>query len=382
MKTFYFFLFITSFSLAQPFQIGTLNVDFVDSSRNNRVVNTRIYYPANTAGNNVPVTTLTAEQFPVLTFGHGFLMAWSAYANIWEAMVPQGYIMAFPTTEGGISPSHLEFARDLVFVNNTIKDLGTNPTSIFNTRVHPRSGVMGHSMGGGAAHIAATLSTNINALLSLSAAITNPSPISSSASINIPTLLITGTNDCVTVPQNTQIPIYNAITNSPCKSFVSITGGSHCQMANFNFNCNLGDSTCTPAPTITREFQHQVLNQFMSLWLDGFLKQICQSHLTFLQTMSQSPAITFQNSCEPCALSASSLMADELTIYPNPTAGEFVIDKITFQNITFFDLSGKNYELLSTEGGKINISQFSPGIYFIKITTIDNKTIIKKLIKK
>jgi hypothetical protein len=241
---------------------------------------------------------------------------------------------------------------------------------------------MGHSMGGGAAHIAATLSTNINALLSLSAAITNPSPVSSSASINIPTLLIAGTNDCVTVPQNTQIPIYNAITNSPCKSFVSITGGSHCQMANFNFNCNLGDSTCTPAPTITREFQHQILNQFMSLWLDGFLKQICQSHLTFLQTMSQSPAITFQNSCEPCALSASSLMADELTIYPNPTAGEFVIDKITFQNITFFDLSGKNYELLSTEGGKINISQFSPGIYFIKITTIDNKTIIKKLIKK
>jgi len=241
---------------------------------------------------------------------------------------------------------------------------------------------MGHSMGGGAAHLAASLSSNINALLSISAAVTTPSSITASANINVPTLMVAGTNDCVTIPQNTQIPIYNTITNASCKSFISITGGSHCQMANFNFNCNLGDVTCSPAPTISREFQHQVLNQFMTLWLDGFVKESCQSHLTFLQTMNQSSTITFQNSCQPCTLSTENSLFDELSIYPNPTTGEFYINQLLIKNISIYDLSGKTYPIEFIEGQTININQWSNGIYFIKIMTTTNQTITKKLIKK
>jgi len=50
-------------------------VTFVDSSRSNRQINTEIYYPAKSAGNNTPIAT---GVFPLITFGHGFVMAVSA----------------------------------------------------------------------------------------------------------------------------------------------------------------------------------------------------------------------------------------------------------------------------------------------------------------
>ncbi len=64
-------------SASAQYQVGHLQQTFVDSSRGNRNITTEIYYPAATAGNNVPVA---AGQFPVLVFGHGFVMTWSAFA--------------------------------------------------------------------------------------------------------------------------------------------------------------------------------------------------------------------------------------------------------------------------------------------------------------
>ena len=55
---------------AQSFSIGNTTSTFFDSSRN-RDVETRIYYPADSPGENVPVAT---GSFPVLVLGHGFLI--------------------------------------------------------------------------------------------------------------------------------------------------------------------------------------------------------------------------------------------------------------------------------------------------------------------
>src|SRR5690242_57008 len=82
---------------AQPFQIGHTTITLIDSTRNNRAIPTEVYYPADVAGNNVPVTLATGDKFPVISFGHGFVMTWDAYQNIWDALVPEGFIIAFPT---------------------------------------------------------------------------------------------------------------------------------------------------------------------------------------------------------------------------------------------------------------------------------------------
>lgn len=374
-------IFFNVFLYAQPFQIGTTTIDFVDSSRNNRLINTRIYYPANTNGTNVPVTNLTNDLFPVLTFGHGFVMVWSAYQNIWEALVPQGYILAFPTTEGGFSPSHLEFAKDLAFVNSQMKLLNNNTQSLFYNRISSKSGVMGHSMGGGCAHLAASLSTDIDAILTLAPAETNPSAISASLNINIPALIVAGANDCVTPPQNHQVSIYNAINNSPCKSFISIIGGSHCQMANSNFNCNFGESTCSPQPTISRQIQHQILNQFALLWLDGFLKDNCESHLSFLQNMASSTTINYQNSCNPCELSQNFIDKENIYLYPIPSNDVIHFNSaLPIDDVLLFDLNGQMIKV-DYNNNLIYIKNLPNGVYFIKVFSRSKQVTTQKIIK-
>lgn len=94
-------MLITTTLLAQPFNIGHTTVGFFDSSRN-RSIETEVYYPADTPGENVP---LALGNYPVIVFGHGFLMSWEAYQNFWTELVPSGYVICFPTTETGFSPA-------------------------------------------------------------------------------------------------------------------------------------------------------------------------------------------------------------------------------------------------------------------------------------
>lgn len=135
-------LFFTSFSFivtAQPFLIGKRTLTFNDPSRNNRSIPAEIYYPANTAGTNVPVAGNAGDVFPVLVFGHGFVMSWDAYENIWNALVPEGYIMAFPKTETGFAPSHTEFAKDIAFLVTALQDEGQNSSSPFYQKIDSTS---------------------------------------------------------------------------------------------------------------------------------------------------------------------------------------------------------------------------------------------------
>jgi predicted dienelactone hydrolase len=60
---------------AQPYEIGHSSTSFTDGARG-RNVTVEIYYPADNPGQNQPVSS---GSFPVLVFGHGFLMTWQAY---------------------------------------------------------------------------------------------------------------------------------------------------------------------------------------------------------------------------------------------------------------------------------------------------------------
>ena len=76
--------------------------------------------------------------------------------------------------------------------------------------------------------------------------------------------------------------------------------------------------------------------------------------------------------------------SDEFTIYPNPSDGKFTINTAfnTACAITIIDAQGKTIRQLTDERKifSVNISNYSSGIYLIKIQT-ENKTIVKKIIK-
>ncbi|MCC6281018.1 MAG: dienelactone hydrolase family protein, partial [Saprospiraceae bacterium] len=217
-------------------QVGHTTITFVDSSRNNRQIVTEMYYPATSAGNNTPMMT---GVFPLITFGHGFVMSVGAYQNFWDLLVPEGYILAFPTSESGFSPNHDNFGKDLAFLITTIQSSGAG-ILIPSTSVGTTSAIMGHSMGGGSAFLAAKDNSAITTLVSFAAANTNPSSIQAATFISVPTLLFSGVNDCVTPPSQQQDIMYDS-TAATYKTQLNIIGGGHCYFANSNFACTFGE---------------------------------------------------------------------------------------------------------------------------------------------
>ena len=107
--------------LSAQFQIGSRQITFTDPSRSNRSIAAEIRYPAQVAGSNAAVAS---GQFPIIVFGHGFVMTFSAYDVVWQALVPSGYIVVLPTTEASLSPSHSNFGQDIAFLVNAMKAEG------------------------------------------------------------------------------------------------------------------------------------------------------------------------------------------------------------------------------------------------------------------
>ncbi len=388
-----FALLLCSNLFAQPFQVGHTTITLTDTSRNNRNIPVEVYYPADVAGNNVPLTTANTDKFPVISFGHGFVMTWDAYQNIWDAVVPEGFIIAFPKTETGFAPSHIDFGKDLAFVISELNVLGQNASSLFYNRIDSMNCAMGHSMGGGAAFLAAQFSQEVKTLATLSPAETNPSAIQAAAGLSIPSLIFAGGNDCVTPPPTNQTPMYDSLQSS-CKSIVSIKGGSHCQMAENNSLCNFGEATCTPLATITRAEQHSVISRYLLPWLKYELKSDCLSGSQFDSMITNDTSIVFQKTCLLCNSTSyhENISTFNIEIFPNP-----FMDTICLQSNQSIN-SKAIFDLYSMNGRKI-ISQTSPclksneklklylkenlpsGIYLLKVT-VAGQHLVRKIVKR
>ena len=390
MRKIYLILFVIvlaiSNSNAQPYQIGHTTITFIDASRSNRSIATEVYYPADVAGDNVALTTSNSLKFPSLVFGHGFVMTWDAYQNFWEALVPNGYIIAFPKSEGSFSPSHLEFGKDLAFVINQMNILETQNISIFFNRVSPKNAVMGHSMGGGASFLSVPFNSNITTLVNFAAAETTPSAITASASISIPSLIFAGANDCVAPANTNQVPLYNGLA-SACKTYISMVGASHCQMSNSNVLCNFGEATCTPTPAISRSVQHAKIFSYLLPWLNYQLKSECSQGAIFDSQIISDAAIIYQKNCiqcDPLLSSELNSLDNEIVVFPNP-ANDFIYVKGIAQKEYFFKIRDINskivLQLKITESQNIDISKLSSGVYFYEVIDLNNKTDKGKFIK-
>jgi pimeloyl-ACP methyl ester carboxylesterase len=295
------------------FQIGHRTITFNDPTRSGgfgsgggpgRQIQTEIYYPTFIAGENTPVATV--PDFPVIVFGHGFAMGWDAYQNIWEHVVPQGYIMAFVRTEGSLipAPSHADFGADLALVVTKMLALNTTAGSPFNGTVKQKVVLMGHSMGGGATMLAAANNTSIAGIVGLAPAETNPTAIGVCPNITVPALIFSGSSDGVTPPAEHHIPIYQGIA-STCKSFVSITGGAHCYFANPNFNCDFGEGTSSQGISISRAEQQQLTYAILNPWLQYVLGSDCFALTDFQWKLNNTIGTVNQGTCAPSGTNAT-----------------------------------------------------------------------------
>ena len=312
------------------YQIGHSTITFNDPSRSGgfgsgggpgRQIQTEIYYPSYTAGENTAVATF--PNFPVIVFGHGFAMGWDAYANIWEHLAPQGYILAFVRTEGSLipAPSHGDFGADLALVAAKMLALNGTAGSPFNGKVKQKVVIMGHSMGGGATMLAAQNNASIAGIVGLAPAETNPSAVSVCGNINVPALIFSGSNDGVTPPIDNHLPMYQGLASS-CKSFVSITGGAHCYFANSNFNCDFGESTSSQGISITRAQQQQKTFQILDPWLNYVLNTDCYALADFQASLTNTAGTVNQTTCAQPGINAL-INFDNSQMMSTPTPGDY-----------------------------------------------------------
>ena len=280
-------------SASAQFPIGERTITYNDPLRSNRAIECKIYYPGVSAGNNVEVAT---GSFPVVVLGHGFAMGVNVYNNWWEEFVPEGYIFVLPTTEGSLipAPDHEDFGLDLKFMAETMQTENGNAASPFYQHVSDRTGIMGHSMGGGATILGASGFTGADCIVGLAPAETSPSAVTAASGVTAPALILSGEDDSVTPPNDHHIPIYNALGSS-CKTYVTIANGSHCYFANYNFNCAFGE--IIPG-SLSREDQLDLSYVLILPYLEYFLKDSCDEWDTFQSELStQSNVESFINDC-------------------------------------------------------------------------------------
>lgn len=185
----------------------------------------QIRYPATASSANAPFATAAAPA-PAISFGHGFLSAVDLYDSTMDHLASHGYIVIATTSEGGLFPSHANFALDIRQCLTWLEQEDANPASWLSGAVDESAfGVSGHSMGGGASALAAAADARIKCLATLAAAETNPSSSAAAGSIQRPSCFIVGSQDSIVTPATTQNQ-FNAC-DAP-RLFTTIAGGSHC----------------------------------------------------------------------------------------------------------------------------------------------------------
>lgn len=287
-------LLISDNMYSQEYNIGYTIVDAVDSARDSRQIRLHVYYPAARNGRDVPLSEAPEGGFPVISFGHGYMMPVADYANLWTRIVPGGYIFVLPDTETDLFPSHLEFGLDLEYAARHLINEGTDSSSIFYGRVGSNICLMGHSMGGGSALLGAENAVNLSAIIVLAPLDTRPSSAIAAGSVNAPALVFTGSHDFITPSRKHALPIYQALGSS-LKTYINIRGGNHCNMAIKNSLCNIAERT-KPKNSISREEQHQILIRYILPWLNYNVKGIKSDGKIFDDLTEADTTITHKRS--------------------------------------------------------------------------------------
>ncbi|WP_394618580.1 alpha/beta hydrolase family protein [Lentzea sp. JNUCC 0626] len=225
-----------------------------------RSVPARVHYPATTTGTNQPVA---AGRFPAIAFGHGFFQATSKYTSTSNHLASWGFVVVVPTTQGGLSPNHGTFADDLNTGLSWLVAQDTTTGSRFRDHISTASlGVAGHSMGGGAAVLAAARNPKITAVSTYAAAETTPSAKAAAATLAAPAQFLAGSQDTITPVDEHQRPMFAAKPRA--KQLRTITGGFHCGfMDSSGLFCDNG--------SVTRAAQLVAAKRVMTSWFRHYL---------------------------------------------------------------------------------------------------------------
>ncbi|WP_298178401.1 alpha/beta hydrolase [Saccharomonospora sp.] len=146
----------------------------------------------------VVFTPRAGLNLPAVAFGHGWLQPPGRYHGLLRHLASWGIVAAAPATHRGPLPSHRLFAADLRSTLDLVTTLRLGPDGI---SVDPtKLGLAGHSVGGGAAVLAAASNDTDNArqvkaVATVAAAQTMPPATTAARSVTAAGLHLAGEED-------------------------------------------------------------------------------------------------------------------------------------------------------------------------------------------
>lgn len=113
----------------------------------------------------------------------------------------------------------------------------------------------------------------------------------------------------------------------------------------------------------------------------GFVGDIDEMYI-FNRVLNKEEIYGMMNMSPVVITSVRNAKFEPLTLYPNPAQSKFIIETGSeeIKSVRIFDVSGK--VLLRTNQKEIDISNFSQGVYFVKIETANGNTHVQRLQKK
>ncbi len=226
------------------------------------------FYPARSAGEDSAFDP-EGGPYPGIAFGHGFAQTPDRYDGTLAHLAGQGYLVVAPESFTGIlpAPDHDAFAEDLRLSLGWLEQAGAGAlpeaAELAGAVDEESFGLSGHSMGGGAAVLAAARDPRVGALAPLAAAETSPSAVAAMSEVDVPALLLAGSEDAITPVEAAQAPIFDAGRHP--RLLPIILGGSHCgfQDRPFPIACDQGSLDAETQLALTR----RILTAFFDLHL-------------------------------------------------------------------------------------------------------------------
>jgi dienelactone hydrolase len=266
----------TSFDDATTWNLGSINV--------------RVHYPTDTG------------TFPVIAFGHGFQIAYTAYDQFCAHLASWGYIVVNVNEQNNpFNISHQTFARQMASAIQFMQAEGQRPASRYFGRVGSTSGAVGHSMGGGASMLIPGQYSGITAVAGMAPAETNPSAIAALANIETPLFIIAGKGDSVTPALTVQQPMYNAVAGP--RTLHTLKNGGHCAFTDAsNAICNIGAASTQDAGTLSNAVQQGRARRYVTAFFNVYLQGL-EDYRVYLcgDSAQQDTALSSVQTNEDCS---------------------------------------------------------------------------------
>jgi dienelactone hydrolase len=285
------FCFVTA---SGQYSTGHASMELRDAARGDRKVRFEAWYPVSTNGITEAGNGTEGAKFPVICFAHGYQHPGDKYGNLTAMLVPEGYIMIALTTFEGPFPSHQGYEEEIRFLADAVAGLGHDTLSPLYGITDTLICLMGHSMGGGAGFHAAADNGTIDAVIGLTPYETRPSAIEAASRVTVPTLIISGTADCITPPEKNHLPMYER-SAAEDKTYISIINGSHCGMGALR-KCFTAEKLAGCKGGLGTEEQTVILSRYIVPWLDCFLKGDMEQGAVFNRTLASDPEVTWLSS--------------------------------------------------------------------------------------